>query len=133
MRIAPTFGWVVSIVPQVIAEAGDPAAMSPTTANTPTSSKMRRRTTPPATERTPRSGWLANAINVGGARRTRFVFIRTSSGPAPATSRATSGSPSHGRLHEERPEVFAHQPPGRAIGPEVDAIVFDPFLLAVDP
>src|SRR5881397_3644201 len=58
MRIAPTFGWVVSIVPHVIAEAGDPTAISPTTANTPTSSKTRRRTTPPATNEPPGAdGW----------------------------------------------------------------------------
>src|SRR5437879_4698315 len=35
-------------------------------------------------------------------------------------------------LHEERPQVLAHEPPGRTVRLEVDTIVFDPFLLPVD-
>src|SRR3989454_2782442 len=65
-RIAPTFGWVVSIVPHVIAEAGDPSAVNPMTARTPQTSKTRQRTNPIATTSNPRRGWSENAINFGG-------------------------------------------------------------------
>src|SRR5438132_8594 len=36
-------------------------------------------------------------------------------------------------LHQEGAQVLAHEPPGRAVRLKVDAIVFEPFLLPVDP
>src|SRR2546428_13863346 len=46
--------------------------------------------------RDPRSGWSANTISFG--RTILGAVTRTSSGPAPATGRATGGSPSRDRL-----------------------------------
>src|SRR6266581_58482 len=132
MRIAPTFGWVVSMFPQVMAEAGDPNAISPITARTPPTSKTRRRTSPTATTLTPRRGWSENAINVGRQRRTLERSLECPVVPSPQQVAQQVGRLPAIDLHEERPQMLAHEPTGRAVRFEVDAVVLDSFLLPVD-
>src|SRR5437867_7838271 len=132
MRIAPTFGWVVSMSPQVMAEAGDPNAMSPITARTPKTSKTRRRTNLIATTTTPSERMVGKHHKLWPGRRSLEPSLERPVIPFPQQVAQEVGRLPAIDLHQEGPQVFAHEPTGRPVRLEVDAIVLDSFLLAVD-
>src|SRR5438093_7704673 len=94
VRIAPTFGWDVSIVPQVMAWDRAARATTRTTPNTPKNRDTRAHRWPNDSTATlpARKEWTRASLRLGHIGRTRGPVTRRSSDPVPATGPAADGS-----------------------------------------
>src|SRR3989449_199297 len=98
VRIAPTFGWVVSIVPQVMAWDRAARATTRTTPNTPSNRDTRAHRLPNSTATLPAGKERTRAsLRLGHSGRTRGPVTRRSSDPVRAAGPAEDGSPAAGR------------------------------------
>src|SRR5438093_836339 len=80
----------------------------------------------------PRSGWSENTISFGRGRRSWETSLERPVVSFPQQVAAEVGRLPAVDLHEERPQMLAHEPTGRPVRLEVDAVVLDPFLLSIN-